>query len=291
MKKNILITGASGIVASELISNLLKFTDYRIFAASRHNAGYEAPVYNILNEQIERCLQENEFDCLIHCAYPRNVSETQWASGLDFGITVLFLARKYNVKRIVHVSSQSIYGWKRNIPAVEGDTIVLNNPYGTGKYCTELIVKQIFADRLYTNVRLATVIGERTEERVPNKFIHHLIDGDDLNIQGGGQIFSFLDARDAGEALCKLIVSEKEDWCEIYNVGTEEYYSLLEIAEMCLSISKAYGNRTSKVLVHPADFTLNNRMDCSLFHRDFNWKAKHKLNETIEDIYQSYLRA
>lgn len=289
MKIRVLITGASGNLAKELIKVLEENPQCEIWgASSRPQENHYLRAKIISNDLLENCLKQNSFDVFVHSAFPRNVNAKQWASGIDFSFKVLFWAYKYGCKRVIHISSQSIYGWDREFAAVEGGVVSLNNPYSTGKYCIEQLVKYLFDSGIYTNIRLSTIIGNHTDEKVPNKFMHQLITNCDLNIQGGDQIFSFLDIRDAVDALCLLIMNDKDNWREIYNIGTEEYYTLLEIANKCLCIAKQHGNTTSKINITPVDITLNNRLDCNAFYEDFGWKAKYSLDDTLLHMFEHY---
>ena len=105
---------------------------------------------------------------MLQLAFPRNVQPEQWADGIKFCMETLFMAHKYDVKRIVHVSSQSLYGWQREDAAKVDSEVMLVSPYTTGKYCTEVLVNNLFADRPHTNVCLSTIIGTYTRERVVN---------------------------------------------------------------------------------------------------------------------------
>lgn len=283
--KKILITGSSGLIGKAIIKELLFSTmDYEIYAASSKPAFYtDDKVHYISNDEIENVLKENTFYLLLQLAFPRNVKENQWAEGFKFVANMFYLAKKYSVERIVNVSSQSIYGWKRKTFAKETDNLILNSPYTTGKFFSEIIVNELFKDRPHTNVRLSTIIGPTTDERVPNKFIAQIIEGKDLVIKGGTQIFSFLDVRDAASGLVKLIVSNQK-WRETYNLGTAEYATLLQIARMSVALGENQGFK-SDIIVEPADIILNNMLDVSAMKVDFGWEARYTLRESLEYIF------
>lgn len=172
--KNILITGATGQLASAIIEKFAEEKNVTVFAATSHPEHVKQKPENvqvIKNSAIEACLRANEMDYLIHAAFPRNVADHMWAAGIEFGYKVFSCAHRHKVKHIIHISSQSLYGWKREQPAVEGDPVVLSNPYSTGKYCLEQVVNAVFQNIPHTNLRLSTIIGPRSEEKVVNKFV------------------------------------------------------------------------------------------------------------------------
>lgn len=284
--KRVLITGASGLVGKATIENLLcATTDYEIYAASSQVLyGTNDRLHYILNKDIEEVLKKKSFDVFLQLAFPRNVQESQWAQGFEFVVDVLYMVKKYGVKRIINISSQSIYGWNRKKEATESHSIFLNSPYTTGKYFTELLVNKLFEDIPHTNIRLSTVIGPTTIERVPNKLFSRIAKNEKIYIHGGEQIFSFLDIRDVAEGLTCLICSNGI-WRKQYNLGTAEHATLLQIAKEAVRIGKKYGY-SSDIVLESAKIELNNMLDTRAMQEDFNWRAKYSLSESLEYIFE-----
>jgi nucleoside-diphosphate-sugar epimerase len=293
--KKFLILGAAGMVGRTIIENIANNynEDIEVFALDRFTETlipFESKnVHVLLNDCLEDVLQSNIFDCMLQLAFPRNVRPEQWADGIQFCMEAMFLAHKYTVKRVVHVSSQSLYGWDRENVATIDQTVKLVSPYTTGKFCTEVLVNNLFADRPHTNVRLSTIIGPYTKERVVNKFFEKIIQGENLIIQGGEQIFSFLDIRDAANGLLTIMNDNSDSWKSVYNLGTSEFANLKQIAQSAINIGKHNGYSQSQVILEPMDITLNNKIDVSDMLTDFGWDAKYKLEDTMNYIFKSLL--
>lgn len=288
--ERVMITGAGGLVGRAVISVLLEDEnkEYEVFAATSNTEkmGMENPRLCVIsNHDIEKILKEKQIDTLLHLAFPRNVEPDQWADGIAFSMDVLYMAKKYHVGKIINTSSQSIYGLQRDHAVDEVSSIYLNSPYTTGKYCSELMVNELFSDRPHTNVRLSTIIGPSTKERVTNKFFARIIQGEDIIVQGGMQVFSFLDVRDAATGFVSLIKSDGSMWKKVYNLGTHEYKTLLEIAQMAVQIGKKYGYDKSRLVVQPADITLNNQIISTSFQNDFHWGPEYDLQSSMEHIF------
>lgn len=293
--KTILITGASGLVGKAIIKKMVTLGDkIKIYAASSNPNKIRLKASNLFiinNDEIENVLANNEVDLFLQLAFPRNVSENLWADGIKYSIDLLFLAHKYKVKKVVNVSSQSIYGLQRKKAADENHEIILNSPYTTGKYCTEVIMENLFEPGTYTNIRLSTTIGAETKERVPNKLFAQIVAGADLTIKGGKQQFAFLDVRDAADGLICLITQDNIQWKPVYNLGTSEVNSLLEIANLSVRIAKDYGYHNSKVILQEDNIVMVNQIDVGLFENDFGWKAQYSLEESLRYIFeQNYLQ-
>ena len=292
--KRLLITGASSLIGKAVIENLVASgEEVEIYVASSPPDKLKIKADNIFvisNEQIEKLFSSKDVDILLHLAFPRNVSEIQWAPGIKYAIDILFLAHKYSVKRIINVSSQSIYGLQRKKPADELHEIVLSSAYTTGKYCTEVVCENLFQRGIYTNIRLSTTIGPTTKERVPNKLFDQIVRGSDLTINGGHQQFSFLDVRDAAAALVCLMRYDNIPWEIAYNIGTNEAHSLLDIANMCVHIAKEYGYNSTQIKLIQEDIVIVNQTDVKRFEQEFSWKARYNLKESLNYIFeQNYL--
>lgn len=71
------------------------------------------------------------------------------------------------------------------------------------------------------NIRLASLIGPSgsVPVNVLYKFLQSGLEGKDFCVVGGRQQFSFLDVRDAAEAILRLVESDVDKWETIYNLG------------------------------------------------------------------------
>lgn len=286
----VLITGAGGIVGNSLIDKIEGNESIEIYALTGHAERIaQKKVTVVCDGELDRLLKNSDIDVMVHLAYPRNVDGEGWAKGISYSYNLLNKALCGNIKKIIHVSSQSLYGLDRKREAKEEDNVILNSPYTTGKYCMELMTNMMFKKGCYTNVRLATIISPQTNERVINKLIDDVLNKRDLNIRGGDQRLSFLDVRDAADALEKLITKNELIWSEIYNIGTSENYSLLEIAKMIVETGEKFGFYNSEIKVKEENVVLNNTIDCKKFREEFNWESKYTLTASIQNIFEHKL--
>ena len=294
--KKLIICGAAGMVGRGILAHIAENgIDAEVWAADinvdRLKPFESERIHPILNEEIECVLSQKTVDVMLQMAFPRNVKPDQWADGIKFASNMLMLAKKYDVKSVINMSSQSIYGLNRSEPADEQSPISLNSPYTTGKYCMELMMEQLFDDRPYTNIRLSTIIGPATPERVVNKFLATIIAGNDILIKGGSQVFALLDVRDAAAGLVTLLMSDANKWHHVYNLGTAEYIGIMDMAEKCESAAERHGFLKTKVVVEQNDeVVLNSLVKVDAFFEDFGWKAEKNIDDSIENIIKSMIK-
>lgn len=274
------ITGAGGFLGTNLIKDLIKNTRHEIIAITSHPKKFETISLNSrLTSTIDyREIDWNSVDILLNLAFPRNSNGVQMAKGLRYINEVLLYAVSHGVRVVVNISSQSVYSQKRLEPATEDTELNLESSYAVGKYATELLTNTICKDIPHTNIRLASLIGPGFDQRIVNKFVKKAIAGEEIKIVGGKQRFGFLDIRDTVSGLESLINSDSDKWDEVYNLGTNDSYTLEEIAKIvCEKCKGAY-------IVDRTDDWQNSALENCLFIGEICWKPKYTLLSSIETI-------
>lgn len=286
--KKVLISGAGGALGREILHQLKGCGDYKAFALSSQPECLKCDTKTVTvahNRDLTELVEKNEFDFLIHLAFPRNTDGYSYAKGIDFTYRLYSVLRKQKKMSVIHVSSQSIYGLTRTEAATESTPLELTSVYTAGKYCIEQTTNLLFDNQRHTNIRLATLIGKESTNKVPNIFLKKLMAGEDVTVRGGNQVFSFLDIRDAAEAIIKIMGSDIV-WKEEYNLGTPEYYSLLELAHIIQNFAEERNSDCGQVLHTPEDVYLNNVIDSTLFYKDFSWMPRYSMTDSLEYILE-----
>ena len=290
MDKNIIVTGASGLVATELTHLLLSLNDnYKIYAVSTNP--------DKLKERYENCtdikclsLQDLEkyadtcFEAVIHCAFARSNDAKQIASSLQFTENLLQIVRVLRPGVFVNISSQSIYGqanpplWKEDAPPAP------DYLYALGKYSTELLTSAYLDNSgiKYTNIRLSSVCENA---RFLNIFAKNALSGNPVNVLGGTQRCAFIDVRDVADAL-KTVIEQSitVKLRNIYNLGTGETRTILELAEDTKRIAKAELGLQVAVNVQASELRQEVGMDVSLFRETFGWSPCYGYDDMIRSL-------
>ena len=186
---------------------------------------------------------------------------------------------------VINISSQSVYSQQRTEQATEETPLNLETSYAVGKYAAELLTNTLCAAIPHTNLRLASLIGAGFDQRVPNKLIAKAFAGEELKVLRGPQYYGFLDVRDAADAITAVISSDTGAWAEVYNLGTNEAYTLEDIAKTVVEI---YNKKFSANLTYRTELSeksFNSALNCRIFNKDFHWKPRHILRDTIQWVF------
>lgn len=293
MDKSIVITGSSGLVATELISRLLRDTNYHIIAVSTHPdivreryRGFNNITCLALNDL--RGMTSCHIYAVVHCAFARNARGREIASSIQYLAELIEIVKNfsYSLPLFINISSQSVYG-QREIPLWNEETpIDPNYLYAMGKYATEVLVDSAFSgtDCNHTNIRLASV---NENARFLNTFVNNAIDGNPITVIGGGQRISFIDVRDVADALVAVIEHPRsERLATVYNLGTGVTRTILELAEDVKRLyQKDYGMPVT-IEVEDSDVQMNVGMDNRLFCSTFYWQPKYTYDDMITSLLE-----
>lgn len=290
MIKTILITGAAGSLGST-IANLLAAQDYQLFLLDlkkeflqQRFPDADSSTFFDTEDFENGHIPMQDINLIIHCAFARSQQGKDLAASIDFSEKIYQTAVQNNIAAVINISSQSIYGGYREQPSTEDGKINPLDSYAIAKYACEKLAAQISAgsNTKITHIRLASLIGPQFNERIVNKMIASAAQNGKLKIVGGEQVFSFLDIRDAADGIISMLKVSPEKWDNIYNLGTEEQYTIVQLAQ---TIAQQFGN--IQVEIEPQDIKMQIRLDCSRFAQDFAWQAKYKLTDSVINIAEN----
>ncbi len=290
-KMIIAITGAGGFLGTELLKQLSENKDVTVYAftfeSERNRSGF-IKADNIIDVDNSEAyaFDYSKIDVLINCAFPRNVEGAGFSQGLVFIQKVIEKAANDKVGSVINISSQSVYDQSRETPADENTEIILDTKYAVGKYCSELFVNSVCRNIRHTNLRMASLIGAGFDQRITNKFVKQIMDGQQLTVLGGKQRFGYLDVRDAASGIIAVALSDG-DWDEVYNLGNDASYTLIDIAQTAIEVGREFGYKTEDVIVK--EDTTNSKQNSSLVCKKLNarltWEARYKLEESLKQMF------
>ncbi len=139
------VTGASGMLGTALIDELSN--KYKVFATSRNKGlekeGIQWDCFDLTNsQQLKRWLVNTAPDVVVHCAAMVNVDGCE--NNVDFATklhvnttTTIANYLDKNNKRLVYISTDSVFDGRQNRPYVESDEVNPLNIYAKTKLLGE----------------------------------------------------------------------------------------------------------------------------------------------------------
>lgn len=307
--RKILITGGAGFIGSHFVEGLAAaFPEHRVvvldkmtYAADINNI---APIIGASRAQLvvgdvcdfDLCRKlADGCDLVVHAAAESHVdrsfnSSILFTSTNALGThTVMEACRETQVPRIIHVSTDEVYG---EVPLGDCDEAgMLNptNPYSASKAAAEMIVngyRHSFKLPVIV-VRANNVYGIRQfPEKLIPRCIMSLIDGQKIPLHGdGNNVRHYLSAPDFAAAL--VLLANKGVINETYNIGSTDEYANHEVARMiCEQFNVSFENSVEFVRDRPFN---DSRYSISWDKiTALGWKPSHRLPNDIPIVVDWY---
>lgn len=313
-KKNILITGATGLIGTFLIDILMyrntKYNDcINIYAVSRNiekakarfSEYFDSKFFVFIPKDIQNSIELNvHVDYIIHgasnthpIAYASNPIETILLSVLGIK-SVLDFAASHNVKRTLFLSTVEIYGENR------GDVEMFNEDYcgyincntlragyPEGKRAAEALCQAYIKEKNLNIViaRCCRVYGPTMgddDSKAIAQFIRNTVNGENIVLKSkGDQQYSYCYVADVCSAL--LILLLKGNNGEAYNISDINCnLSLLQIANiLSLYTGKEIIFDTPSYLESSGYSKANKALLDNTKMRKLGWEAKYSVKDGI----------
>jgi dTDP-glucose 4,6-dehydratase len=306
--KNVLVTGGAGFIGSECVRQLTaKSTVDRIIVLDKLTyAGNLDRIRSELNNKKVQFIHAdildvktysyliNDIDTLINFAAESHVDRSIH-DGIPFistnvlGTYTLLEAARQNLNlKILHVSTDEVYGSIIDDESIETDSLKPSSPYSASKASSDLIAlaqRHTFGQKI-TVTRCCNNYGNWQDlEKVVPTFILSLIQGKKMPIYGSGlNSREWIHVSDHVSALLTIIESETKE--TIINIGTGDRMTNLDLAKM---ISENFGVNTNYIeyvkdrLGHDFRYALSSKLINNL-----GWSPKIKFSEGIADTISWY---
>ena len=306
---NILITGGAGFIGSHVVEKIvadypkasITILDKMTYAADFENIAHivdrdkrRLVVGDVCDFELCSSLM-HDIDCVIHTAAESHV-DNSFGNSLAFTRsntlgthTLLEAARINSVKLFVHVSTDEVYGEIDNGVFTEESHLCPSNPYSGSKAAADMIVNSYLHsfDLPVLMVRSNNIVGIRQyPEKIIPKFSMQAMCDRQMTLHGNGMNRRrYLAVEDFSEAIVVLIQKGKVG--EIYNVGTQDEYSNLDIAKM---ICDAFDKDTNKDICFVQDRPFNDSRYAVQFDKiaALGWRPTRHLPDEIPNITNWY---
>jgi len=225
---------------------------------------------------------------VIHAAAESHV-DNSFGNSMEFTRTnvlgthcLMEACRGAGVERIVHVSTDEVYGEVLDGAVDESGMLNPTNPYSSSKAGAEMIIRgyiQSYGLPVIV-VRANNLYGTRQfPEKIIPRFICHMLLGRRLPLHGNGQNRRhYLSVVDFARAIS--FISEHGTLGETYNIGSHEEYTNLEVAGM---IARHFGKDPEDVCDFVRDRPFNDgrySISCDKLLAA-GWSTKHTLKDDL----------
>lgn len=317
--KKILVTGGAGYIGS-VTTRVLQERGYEIVVYDNLSTGRRERLKNCklvvadLADRIalEKVFSEEKIDAVVHFAASVEVGESvinpakYFQNNILNGLSLLEVMVEHGVSKLVFSSSAAVYSEPRELPVTESSPTQPTNPYGETKLMFERILKWYGeAYGLHSvSLRYFNAAGAWPEQSLGYNHTgteSHLIPrilkvaqgkaseievyGQDYATPDGTGIRDYIHVLDLAEAhRLALEKLEVTNGIYVYNVGTGQGYSVLEVIEAAVEI-------TSRMI--PIKFVSRRQgdparlyADSSKFQKESGWKPKFGLGDILKSAWQ-----
>jgi len=255
-----LVTGGAGFIGSAFVRLLLGSAgsprvvnlDKLTYAGNLENlepvaehANYRFVHGDICDAAlVDALLTEEKPDVMVHFAAESHVDRSIFSPSASFEtnlrgtFTLLEAARAHQVPRLVHISTDEVYG-SLEAPLEADETFPLNpsSPYSASKAGSDLLARSYF-----TTYRLPVVITRASNNYGPYQFpekllplmISNALEGRSLPVYGDGQqVRDWLYVDDHCLAIRAVVEKGREG--EIYNIGGSRSLPNLDVVRKILA--------------------------------------------------------
>lgn len=294
--RTVVITGATGLVATELVRILSDPNEYDIYLVSTHPNQLCERYFTIGNlhiltiDDLEAAYRETSVDVIIHAGFARSSRGCDHVDSLAYTRRLLSFAQVNKPKSYVNISSQSVYGNTPDSPWKESSQLCPTDLYGMAKYATEELTRQALDGTIvnWTNIRLCSICEKR---RFIGVFVQNALDGKPINLTAPKQQCSFIDVRDVAAGL-KAVIGHLGNtrFQKVYNLGANYQNTIGDIAQRVKHIGENKYH-TTEVVINEISSNNENKigMDATLFREDFGWSPRYTMDDMIEAMFEAIL--
>ena len=302
MSSRILVTGGNGFLGSH-VCDTLKLSEPCITYASPSSK--ECDLKKSIDTEV--LFYDLQPDIVIHlAAVCGGIGANQINPGKYFydnilmGLNVIENSRKFNVKKLIFVSTVCSYPKYCQVPFREEDIWngypeETNAPYGVAKKSLQVMLKAYYEQYGLKSITLlpANLYGPRdnfnpkSSHVIPAliKKIDHAIYNnlDHIEVWGDGSVTrEFLYVKDAAESIISAINSDID--CDYFNIGTGDTISIKNLVELLCKIMNYEGKviwDTTKPNGQP-----KRQLNVNKANNLLNWKSKTNLTQGLKETVE-----
>jgi UDP-glucuronate decarboxylase len=309
LRKRVLVTGGAGFLGSFLCERLLQencdvVCVDNFYTGTKRNIVHllENPYFELIRHDITfpLYLEVDEiynFACPASPIHYQNDPVQTTKVNVHGSINMLGLAKRTKAK-ILQASTSEVYGNPTVHPQTEDywgnvNCVGIRSCYDEGKRCAETLFFDYYRQH-QLNIRVVRIFntyGPRmhpNDGRVVSNFILQALNNKDITVYGDGkQTRSFCYVDDLIEGVIRMM-NISEDFAGPVNLGNPQEYSILELAEKIISLTRSNSKIVFKPL--PQDDPLQRKPNIKLAMDKLKWKPHTPLEAGLEETINYFKR-
>ena len=318
--KSIIVTGGLGFIGSNLIKKLLEknykvinidkinyassFYNTREFAKSKNYKFYKININDSKN--LKKILKVFRPVGIFNLAAETHVDRSidnpnEFINSNIMGVYNLLecfrvYSKKYKNCKLVHISTDEVYGDVIKGRSKENDPYKPSSPYAATKASSDHLVysylKTFKIKAIITNCSNNYGPRQHPEKLIP-KLIYNVINNKPLTLYGKGKnLREWIHVADHCEALIKVFQRGKIG--EFYNIGSNLNSRNIDIAKLIIKIGKKKlklgKNAKIKFVKDRPGHDFRYALNSSKINNKLKWKAKINIKKGLENTFEWYLK-
>jgi len=255
----IFITGADGFIGSHLTEALVRL-NHDVKCLSLYNSfntwgwlddcsqdvknNFEVITGDIRDsELIKNAIKKTDIvfnlAALIGIPYSYKAAKSYVDTNINGLLNVLYAAKEYNVKQIIHTSTSEVYGTPKFIPITEEHPVIGQSPYSASKIGADQIAISFHKsfNLPVTILRPFNTYGPRQSNRaVIPTIITQMLKNKNLNLGSTFPTRDFTYVEDTVNAMA-LSINNKKSIGEVINIGSNFEISIKNIVSLVSQIT------------------------------------------------------
>ena len=281
------MTGAAGFLGQHLVARLREMK-HRVVATDLQDSGDIIPLDLLDKAGVEEAFKTAAPEIVVHLAAKVN-NESSLEHPYDFYVNNLLgtlnvcdVATRYDVKKIVYLSSGAVYGnvGYEDLPITEETTVNPIFPYAAGKLCEEIIVKEYTSrgNMMPVMFRPTTIYGpKQTEMNTIQKFIDRAVRGLAIELYGDGDhMREYIFVEDVIDAIIAAIDANELNF-DKFIISSGNPIRLSDLARM---ISEMVGGASVRYVEAPRPM-LSQKYDISKAQTCLMWRPQVSIEDGL----------
>jgi UDP-glucuronate decarboxylase len=302
LRKRVLVTGGAGFLGSFLCERLLQencdvVCVDNFYTGTKRNIVHllENPYFELVRHDITfpLYLEVDEiynFACPASPIHYQNDPVQTTKVNVHGSINMLGLAKRTKAK-ILQASTSEVYGDPTVHPQTEDywgnvNCVGIRSCYDEGKRCAETLFFDYYRQH-QLNIRVVRIFntyGPRMhpkDGRVVSNFILQALNNEDITVYGDGkQTRSFCYVDDLIDGIIRMM-NIPGDFTGPLNLGNPEEYSILELAEKIIELTRSKAKIVFKPL--PQDDPLQRKPNIELARDKLKWEPRKQLEAGLKE--------